>query len=84
MGFKSFSSIMMQLFSQDEEKYTVTSALKTIVKIDKDSMQYNNIEINPKNANLKLKIRAISSSTYFFLLLFTNREIHSYLARLPM
>ena len=50
MGFKSFSSIMMQLFSQDEEKYTVTSALKTIVKIDKNSMQYNNIEINPKNA----------------------------------
>ena len=50
MGFKSFSSIMMQLFSQDEEKYTVTSTLKTIVKIDKDSMQYNNIEINPKNA----------------------------------
>ena len=50
MGFKSFSSIMMQLFSQDEEKYTVTSELKTIVKIDKNSMQYNNIEINPKNA----------------------------------
>ena len=40
MGFKSFSSIMMQLFSQDEEKYTVTSALKTIVKIDRNSMQY--------------------------------------------
>ena len=49
MGFKSFSSIMMQLFSQ-EEKYTVTSALKITVKIDKNSMQYNNIKIDPKNA----------------------------------
>ena len=33
MGFKSFSSIMMQLFSQ-EEKYTVTSALKILAKIE--------------------------------------------------
>ena len=56
MGFKSFSSIMMQLFSQ-EEKYTVTSALKILAKIEfLVNMEYK-IEIKQKLPH-KWKTRA--------------------------
>ena len=48
---------MMQLFSQDEEKYTVTSALKILAKIEFSvNMEYK-IEIKQKPYKWKTRAK---------------------------